>query len=75
MNCWEVKKCGRERGGKLADRHGVCPAYPKDGHRCARIARTYCGGKVQGSFAKKFLDCIKCDFYLSDHYDTGFRSL
>jgi hypothetical protein len=27
------------------------------------LAGTLCGGKVQGSFAKKMTNCLKCDFY------------
>ncbi len=75
LNCWEWKKCGREAGGKLATKFGVCPAYPDGGQRCARVAGTLCGGKVQGTFASKFLNCMKCDFYLSSNYDTGYRGL
>ena len=26
LNCWEVKKCGREPGGKSVATLGVCPA-------------------------------------------------
>ncbi len=49
MNCWEFKKCGREAGGAKVAELGVCPAYPNAGTHCARIAGTFCGGKVQGS--------------------------
>lgn len=73
-NCWEFKKCGREPGGENADELGICPAsvYPrldgahggKNGGRvCWVIAGTMCGGEVQGSFAIKYQDCRKCDFY------------
>ncbi len=68
MNCWEFKKCGRELGGVNAKELGVCPAYPNDGHNCAKVAGTLCGGKVQGSFAGKILSCMQCDFYRSRHY-------
>jgi hypothetical protein len=69
MKCWEFKKCGREAGGAKVKELGVCPAYPNDGSRCAHIAGTLCGGKVQGSFAMKVANCMKCDFYLSENYD------
>ena len=73
-NCWEVKKCGREPGGKNAVEHGVCPAatYERlDGiHRgknagrvCWIIAGTMCEGNIQGTFANKLKDCRTCDFY------------
>jgi hypothetical protein len=69
MNCWEFKKCGREAGGLKTKELGACPAYPNDGRRCARVAGTLCGGKVQGSFAMKVVNCMKCDFYLSGNYE------
>ena len=59
MNCWEFKKCGREKN---------CPAYPEHGTQCARVAGTLCGGKVQGIFALKLSSCLQCDFYQSPHY-------
>lgn len=69
MNCWEFMKCGRELGGEKESELGVCPAYPDHGRRCAHIVGTLCGGAVQGSYAVKLRDCMKCDFYFSSHYD------
>ncbi len=71
MNCWEFKKCGRENGGAKADELGVCPAWPDDGTKCARVAGTLCGGQVQGSFAQKLVNCMECDFYKSESYQRG----
>jgi methyl-accepting chemotaxis protein len=68
-NCWEVKNCGREGGGKKAGELGVCPAYPNHGHSCAALNGTLCGGKVQGTFAEKLHNCIRCNFYNSEHYE------
>jgi len=65
-------KCGRERGGERADELGVCPAYPDHGKRCSFIAGTLCDGKVQGFFAHKFLDCMKCDFYKSEYFERDY---
>ena len=73
MNCWEFKKCGRERGGTRAMELGVCPAWPNDGSRCAKMAGTLCGGRVQGSFAIKLSSCVECAFYESGDYDHGRR--
>jgi hypothetical protein len=73
MNCWEFKKCGRESGGAKEKELGVCSAYPNHGVHCAHIAGTLCGGKVQGSFAMKVANCMKCDFYLSGNYDKSYR--
>jgi hypothetical protein len=74
QNCWEFKSCGREPGGIRANELGVCPASTalssnglnqgKNGGRiCWAIAGTFCGGRVQGSFAEKQLSCINCDFF------------
>ena len=73
-NCWEFKNCGREPGGKKALELGVCPAATErrvdgtngglnGGRACWALAGTLCGGKVQGSFAAKVVNCMKCDFY------------
>ena len=67
-NCWEFMKCGRELGGSKAHELGVCQAYPNNGQQCASVAGTLCGGKVQGTFAMKIFDCVKCDFYNSKYY-------
>ncbi len=74
MKCWEFKKCGREAGGAKVPELGICPAYPDHGTRCARIAGTFCGGKVQGSFAMKLANCMQCDFWKSPHYNAGASS-
>jgi len=74
LNCWEVKKCGREPEGKTADELGVCIASlesradgvngGKNGGRvCWMIAGTLCGNKVQGTFANKISSCLDCEFY------------
>jgi hypothetical protein len=68
MNCWEFKKCGREKGGAKEQELGVCPSYPQNGKNCAHVAGTFCGGKVQGTFATKLANCLQCDFYKSAHY-------
>lgn len=74
LNCWEFKKCGREPGGARVNELGVCPAATEislDGfHRgdnagraCWIIAGTFCGGKVQGSYAAKSKNCADCEFF------------
>lgn len=73
-NCWEHKKCGRHPGGSQAQELGVCPAAHEPrldglhggrygGRACWVVAGTLCGGEVQGTFAKKFRNCMVCDFY------------
>ncbi len=74
LNCWEYMKCGREPGGKYAAEFGVCPAAEdvsfdglnkgKNGGRiCWAVGGTFCGGKIQGTFAEKRKSCISCEFY------------
>jgi hypothetical protein len=81
-NCWEFKNCGREPGGKNAKELGVCTASTlekangvhggkKGGRACWVIAGTLCGGKVQGTYASKMGNCIKCDFYHSIMDEEG----
>ncbi len=73
LNCWEYKQCGREPGGARKDL-GVCPASVDPrlhgvhggrlaGRACWVIAGTKCGGIEQGTFAHKYQNCEKCDFY------------
>jgi hypothetical protein len=74
QNCWEFKNCGRQQGGAKAAELGVCSASLESranginggkngGRSCWAIAGTLCGGKVQGSFASKVINCMKCEFY------------
>jgi len=74
VNCWEFRKCGRQSGGEKAEELGVCPAASENGRDginggtnggrcCWTIAGTYCFGEVQGTFARKFDDCMECEFF------------
>jgi hypothetical protein len=82
LNCWEIKKCGREIGGNKTDDLGVCPAAAdeasnglnegKNGGRiCWSLAGTFCGGKVQGDFAQKTVSCMTCDFFKKVKEEEG----
>lgn len=71
MKCWEYNQCGREKGGGKAKAKGICPAWPDHGRRCAHIAGTLCGGKVQGESVMKLLSCMRCEFYRSEHYEKS----
>jgi hypothetical protein len=75
-NCWEFKNCGREPGGSHIKEFGVCPVATEAklhgahggtnaGRACWVVAGTLCRGQVQGTFAKKFESCEKCDFYVA----------
>lgn len=74
QNCWEFKKCGREKGGSKVHELGVCPAESfvsadgfcegKNGGRaCVYITGTFCSGTIQGTHKEKEKECSKCDFY------------
>lgn len=81
-NCWEAKKCGREKGGDKCGELGVCPASSADamdavhggrgaGRACWAVVGTLCGGKVQGTFAMKQAHCEDCDFYKRVRAEEG----
>ncbi|GBE37662.1 MAG TPA: hypothetical protein ENH31_07860 [Nitrospirae bacterium] len=74
INCWEFKKCGREPGGAKVGDLGVCSATTEirangvnegknAGRACWAVAGTLCGGVIQGTFAMKLGNCLKCEFY------------
>lgn len=78
MNCWEFFDCGRELGGKKTVELGTCPAAAKTelngvndgkngGRACWAVAGTLCEGEVQGSYAQKLGNCLKCDFHAFVH--------
>ncbi|MBI5740981.1 MAG: hypothetical protein HZA16_09685 [Nitrospirae bacterium] len=83
LNCWEFKKCGRNAGGGET---GACPAATdvsctglndgnKAGRICWAVAGTFCGGKVQGDFAKKSVSCMSCDFFRTVKREQGEKFL
>ncbi len=74
-NCWEIKGCGREEGGSKVGEVGVCPVSVQTqlngihggknaGRACWVVAGTLCDGQPQGTFAQKYKNCSKCDFYM-----------
>jgi serine/threonine protein phosphatase PrpC len=82
QNCWEYMKCGRQPGGKNADKIGICPASVdatfngfnrgiNAGRICWLVAGTFCGGKPQGTFAEKYVSCRQCKFYRKVHAEEG----
>lgn len=84
QNCWEFKKCGREPGGEKAAELGVCPAATdastdglnggeNGGRICWAVTGTFCGGKVQGSFAQKQMSCLVCDFFMKAKEEEGLK--
>ena len=82
LNCWQIKKCGREPNGPKSHELGVCPTAMETrldgihsgknaGRACWVVAGTLCGGKEQGTFALKFHNCAKCDVYLQIRTEEG----
>ena len=82
-NCWEIKKCGRQPGGPKVAELGICAAATNGsslsginggthaGRICWAVAGTLCGGKVQGTFAQKALNCMQCEFYQMVKQEQG----
>ena len=82
MNCWELKKCGRELNGSHVGEFGVCPVSVESsldgthggrnaGRACWVVEGSMCGGRLQGAFAQKYQNCTKCDFYLRVKQEEG----
>jgi eukaryotic-like serine/threonine-protein kinase len=82
INCWEFKKCGREPNGHKVAELGVCPASIEtradgihsgvNGGRCCWVVSgTFCGDKVQGTYAAKLINCVTCEFYQNVIHDVG----
>lgn len=85
-NCWEVKDCGREPGGKKSKESGICPVFEaieydgvNDGQSAGRfcwvVAGTLCNGEVQGAFATKVMNCMACEFYGMVVREQGAKSV
>jgi nucleoside-diphosphate-sugar epimerase len=82
QNCWEFMNCGRGPKGKKAGTMGICPAAREkrldkvhgginSGRACWVVAGTFCGGTVQGTFARKQVACKRCDFYKKVNHEEG----
>jgi hypothetical protein len=86
LNCWEIKKCGRQPGGNKVKKLGVCPAASDTssnginggknaGRICWAIVGTFCGGKVQGTFAKKQASCMGCEVFNQVKSEEGTNNI
>jgi hypothetical protein len=82
LNCWEIKKCGREAGGNKVSELGVCSAATEGsseglnggkagGRICWAVTGTLCGGKVQGTSAQKQYTCMSCEVYFRVKEEEG----
>ena len=64
LNCWEIKKCERQKGGKKENELGECIASKEGmGYSCWAVAGTLCDGKIQGATAQKIVYCTSCEVY------------
>ena len=64
LNCWEIYKCERQKGGKKVNELGECPASKKKmGHSCWAVAGTLSGSMIQCSTAQKIGFCTSCEVY------------
>lgn len=83
-NCWEVKRCGREQGGKNSTELGICPAAMPSfhdglnrgeysGRSCWLVAGTFCNGEIQGTYAVKLSSCMYCEHMISVTEEEGRR--
>ena len=72
LNCWEIKKCERQKGGKKVYELGECIASKERmGHSCWAIAGTICLGKIEGTFAQKIGFCTSCEVYQRYNRSSG----
>jgi hypothetical protein len=82
LNCWKIKKCGKEPGGDNVQNTGVCPASTEEscdginngknaGRICWAVAGTFCGGKAQGDFAQKAVSCMGCEVFKQIKKEEG----
>ena len=74
LNCWEVKKCGRQPGGEKCNDLGICPAATNydahglndginGGRACWAIENAICMENCHMTFPQKLGNCLSCDFY------------
>ena len=82
LNCWEYIECGREPGGRRADRLGVCPTAVEQradginggingGRCCWAIAGSMCRSTSQGVYPKKLEICLECSFFKKVEREEG----
>jgi hypothetical protein len=82
LNCWEIKDCGREPGGKTTDELGVCPATvaggmdgvhggTNAGRACWAMGGTLCSKEVQGDWKAKSSRCSRCEVMLQIRREEG----
>jgi len=82
QNCWEIMNCGREPGGKNVGELGICRVPlsgigdgfnegKNRGRICWAITGTFCGGEIQGTYAKKLKSCETCPAFKKTKEEEG----
>jgi hypothetical protein len=82
LNCWEIKNCGREPGGKNAQTLGVCPAAmagegngtnggKNRGRICWAIAGTFCDNIELNSLSRETKSCMDCPIHRQIKEEEG----
>ena len=72
LNCWEIIKCERHKGGKKVNELGECIVSKEEmGHSCWAVAGTLCGGKIQGTHAQKIGYCTSCEVFQTYNRSMG----
>jgi hypothetical protein len=82
QNCWEIKDCGREPGGKNAQNLGVCPAAmagegnganggKNRGRICWSVAGTFCDNFELSAFSKEKKSCMDCPIHQQIKKEEG----
>lgn len=64
-NCWEIRKCGRERGGKDVSQYGECPVSEMGmGHSCWVVAGSFHDGEPYCPQVKnEGTKCTQCEVF------------
>lgn len=82
INCWEFKQCNTASRNKENSPPDKCPVLSakefdtvnggvNGGRICWKVAGSFCGGKVQGTFAQKIETCLSCDFFREVFKEEG----
>ena len=64
-NCWEIRNCGREKGGKDVSQFGECPVSEVNmGHSCWVVAGSFHDGEPYCPIVKyEGLACTQCEVF------------
>lgn len=64
-NCWEIRRCNREKGGREVSEHGECPVSEINmGHSCWVVAGSFHDGEPYCPRVKRDgIGCTQCEVY------------